>query len=284
MPSLDQLAAQPQTHRLIIYGSPGSGKTWSLGRLADTHKLHYFSLENGYRTFLNPECVSIESRKNIQIIQMQDTPETPIVFTSLDKFLKEKRGNFCEDHGRIDCPICQRAKKDFISIDIEKLTPSDILIFDSLTQWAESISFYLSKDSDSKGDFEYYRKLGLYLGRALSRIQLISNCSIIVISHETGTETVTGSERITPAGGTRNFARNNARYFDGAYYAYKENRKHKLASSSLFSTTIDTKDRLSFDTSKFKDSRNALFALFNPELTDKILAEENPKETLKGKK
>lgn len=278
MPSLENLATLPQTHRLVIFGSPGSGKTWSLGRLADTHNLYYFSLENGYRTFLNPECVSPSSRKNIQIIQMQDTPETPIVFTSLDKFLKDRHGNFCEEHGRVDCPICQRNKSPFLSIDIEKLTPSDILIFDSLTQWAESISFYLSKDSDSKGDFEYYRKLGLYLGRALSRIQLISNCSIIVISHETGTESVTGNERITPAGGTRNFARNNARYFDGAYYAYKENRKHRLASSSVFSNIIDTKDRLSFDTSRFKDSRNALFALFNPEKIEEVLAEENPKD------
>ena len=75
----------------------------------------------------------------------------------------------------------QKDNKKFLDITLDKLTSKDILVFDSLTQWAESISFFLSKDNpDAKGDFEYYRKLGLYLGRSLSRIQLISKCSPIV--------------------------------------------------------------------------------------------------------
>lgn len=275
MPSLDQIAANPQVHRLIIYGPTGSGKTWSIGKLATTHNIYYFSLENGHQTLLNPECVPIDARKNIQIIQMHDTPETPIACTSLDAFFKNRKGSFCDEHGRDQCPMCKKDNKKFLDITLDKLTSKDILVFDSLTQWAESISFFLSKDNpDAKGDFEYYRKLGLYLGRSLSRIQLISNCSIIVISHETETESVSGNDRITPAGGTRNFARNNARYFDGAYHCYRENKKHKIASSSTYSNVIDTKDRLSFDTSKFKNPANALLALFNPEKYDEILKED----------
>ena len=37
MPSLDQIAANPQVHRLIIYGPTGSGKTWSIGKGIETH-------------------------------------------------------------------------------------------------------------------------------------------------------------------------------------------------------------------------------------------------------
>lgn len=275
MPSLDKLATQPRVHRLIIYGPPGSGKTWSIGKLARTHKIIYFSLENGFQTLLNPACVAVEDRKNITIIQMRDTPENPIVSTSLDTFFKERKGSFCEKHGRINCAACKKAGEEFIDIDLDSLGADTILVFDSLTQWAESITFYLTRENpEAKADFEFYRKLGLYLGRSLSRIQLVDNCSIIVLSHETDTETVSGSDKIVPAGGTRNFARNNARYFDGAYYCYRENKKHKLASSSTFSNVVETKDRTAFDTSKFLDSGNALLALFNPSMADDILKSE----------
>lgn len=276
MPTLETLSSVPQTHRLILFGAPGSGKTWAIGKLATTHRLIYFSLENGHQTLLNPDCVPIEARKNINIIQMFDTPETPIAATSLEAFFKDRKGSFCDAHGRNNCPLCARSKAPTYVLDLDTCTPKDIIIIDSLTQWQESISFYLTKDSpDSKGDFEYYRKLGLYLGRGLSRIQLINNCSIIVISHEASTEPITGNEKIVPAGGTKNFARNNARYFGGAYHLYKENKRHKMASSSLYSTMIDTKDRMAFDTSKFKDPANAMLALFNPSMESEILSKEN---------
>ena len=276
MPTLDQLADQPQSKRLMIYGAPGSGKTWSIGKLATTHNLYYFSLENGHQTLFNPACVPVEARRNVHIIKMLDTPETPIAATSLDAFFKNKKGSFCDKHGRNLCAECKAAKEPFLDLELDKLTPKDILIFDSLTQWAESISFFLTRDNpDAKGDFEYYRKLGLYLGRSLARIQLIDNCSIIVISHESDTESVTGNERIVPAGGTRNFARNNSRYFDSVLHCYKENKRHKIASASTHSTVIDTKDRSDFDTSKFKDPATALLALFNPDLRESLLEGKN---------
>lgn len=280
MPTLEELSSAPATHRIILFGAPGSGKTWSIGKLATTHHIIYFSLENGHQTLLNPDCVPVDARKNIDIIQMFDTPETPIAATSLDAFFKDRKGSFCDAHGRNNCPLCARSKAPTYPLDLEALTPKDVIVIDSLTQWQESISFYLTKDSpDSKGDFEYYRKLGLYLGRGLSRIQLINNCSIIVISHEASTEPITGNEKIVPAGGTKNFARNNARYFDGAYHLYKENKRHKMASSTSYSIMIDTKDRTNFDAGKFKDPANALLALFNLDKYDSILQSENTSKT-----
>lgn len=282
MATLDTLAQEPQTHRLIIFGAPGSGKTWSVGKLATTHKLWYFSLENGHKTLLNPDCVPISARKNINIIKMFDTPESPIACTSLDSLFKNRKGNFCDAHGRDNCATCKKESLPSTVVNLEAMTPNDVLVFDSLTQWEQSISFYLSKDSpDSKGDYEYYRKLGLYLGRSLSRIQLIDNCSIIVLSHESETDSIAGNSKIVPAGGTKNFARNNARYFDGAYHCYKENKKHKIASSTAYSTVIDTKDRNAFDTSKFKDSANALLALFNPKKAEEIIASETQPSSAK---
>lgn len=286
---LSALSEKPQTHRLILFGAPGSGKTWAIGKLATTHRLHYFSLENGHQTLLNPACVPIAARDNVEIIRMFDTPETPIVATSLDAFFKTRKGSFCEAHGRNECPLCKSTRGTDTVIDIASLTHEDILIFDSLTQWEASISFFLTRSTDGEiersGDkvFDYYRKLALYLSRSLSRLQLISNCSFIVISHEVGIETVTGDDKIAPAGGSKNFARNNARFFDGAYHLFKENKKHRMASSSLYSTVIDTKDRTAFDTSRFKDPGNALLALFNPDKLPEILASENPNESTKSR-
>ena len=275
MASLDSIANEPIAQRVMLYGAPGSGKTWAIGKLAKTHKLHYFSLENGHRTLLNPDCVAVEDRKNINIIKMFDTPEAPIASTSLDAFFKNRKGSFCDKHGRDGCASCKKEGIPSTEIDTAKLTPKDVLIFDSLTQWAESISFYITKDNpDVKGDFEYYRKLGLYLSRSLSRIQLIDNCSIIVISHELDTESVTGNDRIVPAGGTRNFARNNARYFDSVLHCYKENKKHKIASASTYSNVIDTKDRSAFNAAKFANPANAILAMFNPGMEEEILKEE----------
>lgn len=272
MATLEDLEAQPRTHRVMLFGAPGTGKTWSIGKLAETHKLWYFSLENGHRTLLNPECVAPKYRKNVTIIPMQDSPETPIVCSSLDTFFKKGHGEFCEQHGRNSCALCAKLPSYTpTKLEIPKLTDRDILIFDSLTQWEASISFYLTRETDGEvqrsGDkvFDYYRKLALYLNRSLSRIQLISNTSIIVISHETDTSNVEGKEKIVPAGGSRNFARNNARYFDSVFYFYKENKKHKVASKSTYSTKIDTKDRSSFDAGTYTDTAEAVFKLFNPE-------------------
>lgn len=283
MRSLDTISATKQTHRLLLYGAPGSGKTWAVGQLATTHKLYYFSLENGHQTLLNPECVPVEARKNIVVISMLDTPENPIACTSLDTFFKQRNGVFCDAHGRISCPLCMKEfgnefSKHSTTIDLASLTPNDIIVIDSLTQWEASISFYLNRTTEGEiprsGDsvFDYYRKLALYLNRSLSRIQILKECSIIVITHEVDAESVTGNDKIVPAGGSKNFSRQNARYFDGVYHMYKQNKVHKMASSSTYSTTIDTKDRSGFDASKFKSPALGLKALFNPEKYDEILA------------
>lgn len=267
--NLETLSKQKPTHRVLLYGSPGTGKTWSLGKLASKFHLIYFSLENGHQTLLNPNCLAPEHRKNVDIIQMMDTPETPIAATSLDKFLAARKGTFCEEHGRFACIECKRLEKKPTYIDIDALTSNDILVFDSLTQWIASIQFFISAgDPDrknKKGDssFEFYRLLGLYADRALSRLQVIKNCNIIVISHEIDTSTVEGKEKIVPMGGTRNFSRSTARYFDSVCYLYRKNKKHRMESDSTFSTVIDTKDRLGFDASTEEDSRDALLKMLS---------------------
>jgi AAA domain len=273
--TLATLIDNPQTHRIIIYGAPGSGKTYSIGGLAETHTLHYLSLENGHKTLLNPECVKLEARKNVNIYKMLDSPETPIAAASLDYLFLKGNANLCDYHGRHDCSLCKKDNPSgFSVIDFSKFTAKDILVIDSLTQWVESISHRLTPNanSDAKKEFEYYRLLGLHLSRSLGRIQLLDHFSIIIISHE-GEVTSAGvvdsedaPQKIGPAGGTRSFARNNSRYFDGAYYCTVMNKSHRMQSSSMASTTVLSKDRSNFDTSKYKDPREALKALFNPEL------------------
>lgn len=270
MPSLDSLA-ETQTHRIIIYGPPKSGKTFSIGKLAESHTIHYLSLENGYTTFFNPACVLPEFRKNIIIHKIKDLPEAPVVATTIDSLFRNGEANLCEEHGRINCSSCKSAKKDFYNLDLTKLGAKDILVLDSITQWTSSINFFLNKDNpDKKFEFEDWRKVGLYLDRSLSRIQLLENTNVICISHEGESESVAGVDKVVPAAGTRNFSRNSARFFDGVYYCYQENKKHKMASSSTHSNAIQTGDRLSFDVTQYPDTRTALYALFNPSERDAL--------------
>lgn len=274
MPTLDKLSTA-QTHRVLIYGPPKSGKTFSIGKLAETHKIHYLSLENGYTTFFNPECVDPQFRPNINIYPIKDIPESPVVALTLDNLFRNGEVTICDEHGKIGCAKCKKANVNFTTLDMYALTSKDILVLDSITQWTSSIGFYINKDNpDKKFEFDDWRKIGLYLDRGLSRIQLLDNTNVICISHEGDSKSVAGVERVVPAAGTRTFSQNSARFFDGVYYCYQENKKHKIASKSTFNNVIQTGDRLSFDVTNYNNSREAMFALFNPEKRDELKKEK----------
>lgn len=261
--SLDQLS-EGLTHRILIYGPPKSGKTFCLGKLAESHIIHYLSLENGHKTFLNPACAAPEFRKNILVYSFMDTPEAPVAAVTLDYLFRHGEATFCEEHGKIGCASCKKAGKEFSYLNLNALTPKDILVIDSVTQWTASIDFSLNKDNpDKKFEFDDWRKEGLYLNRSLSRIQLLSNTNVVCISHESIIEDSKGDDKITPTAGTKNNSRNFARFFDGVYYTYVENKKHKMLTSSTGANNIISGDRLSFEVKDYPTPQDAMYALFN---------------------
>ena len=93
-----------QTHRIIIYGAPKSGKSLLAGKLAEHYDLIWFDLENGHETlFQLPESW----QKRIELIDIPDTRSFPIAIETCLKLVKGAV-SICEAHGKCSCLVCKK--------------------------------------------------------------------------------------------------------------------------------------------------------------------------------
>jgi len=263
-----------KTHRIIIYGGPKSGKTKLAGDLAEHYKLIWVDLENGHETlFQLPQAW----QKNIELINIPDTRSYPIAIETCLKMVKQKV-SICEVHGKVSCMVCKREESDimqanpeatahkdlFVDIDLNNLGPKHVVIFDSLTQLSNSAIAFITKNQsdDYKLNYEDWGNLGKLLDIFLSHLQQ-AKYNVIVISHETEAETEGKKKTLVPVGGTRNFSRNIAKYFDHVIYAERKNKKHIFSSSSQYATTILTGSRTGVNVEDHEVA--SLLPIFMPE-------------------
>lgn len=264
-----------KTHRIIIYGGPKSGKTLLAGALAEYYKLIWIDLENGHETlFQLPE----EWQKNIELIDIPDTRSYPIAIETCLKMVKGAV-TICEEHGKVSCMLCKREETDrmkadptcgahkdlFSDVDLTNLGPKHVVVFDSLTQLSNSAIAFITKKQpdDYKLDYDDWGNLGKLLDIFLSHLQQ-AKYNVIVISHETEAETEGKKKTLVPVGGTRNFSRNIAKYFDHVIYAERKNKKHVFSSSSQYATTILTGSRTGVCIEQ--EDKPSLLPIFKPEL------------------
>lgn len=249
-------------HRCIVFGGPKTGKTLLAGALAEHYNLIWFDLENGHETlFQLPE----EWQKNIELIDIPDTRSYPMAIETCLKVVK-KACNICEEHGKDGCMICKKEEKPTVSVDLPNLHDlGTVVVFDSLTQLTNSAIANITKNQpdDYKMEFDDWGNLGKLLEIFLSHIQQ-SGYHVVVISHEAEIETEGKKKKLVPVGGTRNFSRNVAKYFDHVIYAEVKNRKHTFASSTTHATTILTGSRT--DVALEDGSEPSLLQIFKPEL------------------
>ncbi len=224
-----------QTHRVILFGGPKTGKSLIAGRLAEFYKLIWFDLENGHEVLFQ---LSPEQQENIELIEIPDTRSYPIAIETILKVVKGPV-SICEAHGKCSCMICIKLKADTTDIDLLSLSHDHVVVFDSLTQLSNSAIAFITKSQpdDYKLDYDDWGNLGKLLDIFLSHIQQ-AGYNVIVISHEVEAETEGKKRTLVPVGGTRNFSRNIAKYFDHVVYAERKNRKHVFSSSSTYSNTI----------------------------------------------
>ncbi len=280
MPRLNTLK-QSSTHRCIIYGAPKTGKSLIAAKLAEFYNLLWFDFENGYEVmFQLPE----EWQERIELLRIPDTRSYPVGIETALKVIKGNKVTICYEHGKVGCMLCKRDDKSFTEVELSTLDNVWVVVFDSLTQLTNSCIAHITKGEPDtyKLTYDDWGNLGKLLDIFLSHIQQ-AGYNVIVISHEAEVETEGKKKTLVPVGGTRNFSRNIAKYFDHVIYAERVNRKHRFSSSTTSTTTILTGSRTDIALEDFNDG--SLLPIFKPELYEgdsRIVT--RPKETTGGAK
>jgi hypothetical protein len=249
-------------HRCIVFGAPKTGKSLLAGKLAEYYNLIWVDMENGHETlFQLPD----EWQERIELIDIPDTRSYPMAIETCLKMVKGPV-DICEEHGKCGCMVCKKKELPFIHTNLPALHDLEtVVVFDSLTQLSNSCIANITKGQpdDYKLDYDDWGNLGKLLDIFLSHLQQ-SNYHVVVISHEIEAVTEGKKSRLVPVGGTRNFSRNIAKYFDHVVYAEVKNRKHTFASSTTYATTILTGSRT--DVAIEDGAEPSLLQIFKPEL------------------
>lgn len=250
-----------QTHRVLIFGGPKTGKSQLAGELAEYYNIIWVDMENGHEVlFKFPE----KWQERIELINLPDTRSYPIAVETALKMVKGPV-SICEEHGKVSCMICKRAEAEVVDVDLNSLDHNSVVVFDSLTQLSNSAIANITKNEpdDYKLTYNDWGNLGKLLDIFLSHIQQ-AGYNVIVISHEVEAETEGKKKTLVPVGGTRNFSRNIAKYFDHVIYAERKNKKHVFGSSTQYATNILTGSRT--DATIEDLEKPSLLAIFKPEL------------------
>ena len=229
-------------HHVLLYGPPKSGKTRLAGTLAEKYKLLWFDLENGYETLTQ---LPTTFQENIDIISLPDTKSFPIAIETCLHVIKGQKQRICQAHGKISCALCMQQKLPLQEVCMNDLGPDWIVVFDSASQLTDSAIAHITKNQldDYKLQTDDWGNLGKLMKIFYSHVQN-SGCHIVVISHDIDIEKDDKlPERIVPSAGSRNFARNVAKYFGDVIYCGVKNGRHIAASSTTFRDGVLTGSR-----------------------------------------
>ena len=239
---------QSAAKKVLLYGPPKSGKTEAAAKLAEKYNLIYVDIENGRDTiFKLPQ----EVKANIDIVRIPDTRDYPIAAETLLKIIRGHKCLICWEHGKISCPHCMDIKTKepkagalITEVCMQDMGPNDIIVFDSLTQFTNSLISNMTRNrpDDYKLDWDDWGHLGKLFDIFLSHVQNWER-NIVCISHEVAVDMPDKSEKLVPVAGTRNFSRNAAKYFGEVVYCEVVNKKHKMGSSTTYKSNIITGSR-----------------------------------------
>lgn len=229
------------THRALLFGPPKSGKSYLAGKLSSDFDILWFDLENGVDTLRQ---LPQEQQERIELVSLPDSRVYPIAIETMLKVIKGSEVSICEEHGKVACAICKKDSKSFITVNLNQLPPSTIVVVDSLTQLTNSAIAHITKHQpdDYKLNYDDWANLGKLMDTFLSQVQQ-ARYNIVCISHETEVEMEDGKQKLVPTAGTARFSRNTAKYFDEVIYCEIKNRKHIAASSTTYSGNILTGSR-----------------------------------------
>lgn len=230
--------------KILVYGAPKTGKTDLVGQVAAIKKLWWMDFEDGIKTLLHSPRMQKEWLDNIELFRIPDTQLHPAAIETLLKAVKGGPKRICHTHGIVDCVKCKSLGEQGSSVlDLSTLGTGDCLVLDSVSQLAASAMNYIQRDLllkdnfDKKPEWDDYAKQGRVMDRIFSILQQ-APFHVIAISHEQLVEQEDGKKKLVPIGGTSQFSKTFAKYFDDVVYCDLVNKKHKAASSTTYSSSI----------------------------------------------
>lgn len=256
-------------HNVLVYGAAKSGKTLDCLKLAKYFKVLYLDGEKGGDVMMQ---LDDELLANIEWVRFKDTRKTPVFIEAMMHFFEGNAIKVCEDHGLLNCTTCLLKNKEGVKeYKLANYDPKEwVIVCDSLTQLTASAGWYITNKQKlgdgEKFTFDEWRMQGFYLERVLSAIQAGNN-NVLMITHEQGIMQEDDTEKLTPSGGTKNFARNNAKYFGTVVYYEISGGQHRKSSVTTEKPKAITGSRLNIDVQK--DGLISLFRDIQKEETKK---------------
>lgn len=227
------------SHAILIYGDSGCGKT----RLAATaatipalNKIYYIDLENGSDTILNMGLPD-EALGKIQLYKICDTRKDPHAMSTMLKMFSAREDiSLCEEHGRINCLECTRAKKPTQTFNLTKMTHNDLVIIDSGSQLADCGVNALLKGQpeDAILQIQEWGTVNNWLKSILQTVQAGRYTNVVVLTHVLYDEEYSGTginktlirTKIYPLMGTKTFSTQVGKYFGTIVHLEVKNKKH----------------------------------------------------------
>lgn len=229
------------THRVLVYGAPKTGKSLLVGKLAEHYELDWFDSENGWSVLTQ---LPKEWQARINIISVPDSRVYPIAAETWLKTIKGDTGTVCETHGKWNCALCKKDSSPTTEVSLGTNGPNKIVVFDSLTQFTNSIISHITKGQpdDYKLQLDDWGNLKVLVDKFLGQVQA-ARYNIICITHEEQVSFEDGKFRLVPSSGSAKSSMNTAKYFDDVIYAEVKNKKHMFGSSSAYGMNMVTGSR-----------------------------------------
>ena len=250
MAILKDIPKTEDRHTVLLYGPPKTGKTRMVGKLAELgYTLWFFDVEQGSLTLRQ---VSPEAQGRIHLFSIKDAAENSYAAKTLSRVINFRSVGpqlICQEHGLLNCPACKKDGKPFDTFQLEALGPKDIVVIDSLTQLSDSyLNWSLGNDLNKKPEFDHWRDLQVKLDSLIDAMKT-APCHFIVITHEQTIETDSGKEKLSPVGGSRNYANSLPRQFAHVIHCEIHNKAHAAFSKTTHHPGIITGSRLDVDVS-----------------------------------
>lgn len=257
-----QVSGKKRKNSFLLYGPPKAGKTELAGTLAkipDVRSIWWFDLENGSDTLVDMirrGKLTEEQAAKIDLIRVPDIRESPVAMETLLKAICTKAAvQICDEHGRVNCPVCLKDKASFTPFHHASLTDKDFIVIDSLSQASVSAMNMACRNQpvEFKPTWDEYGLQTKWLSDLLTTVQAAQYTNFLCITHDLIIEEEGKSDKCVPLCGTKAFSNTSAKYFGTVIYAEMKLKQHKAGSSTKYSTSTQTGSRLGIELEKEKD-------------------------------
>lgn len=257
---------------VLLYGPPKSGKTARAAQLAEHFKLLWLDIENGASVLFNEKVVNPDLLDNIELYSIPDYKGKPLGIEYTMRLFKGETLMLCDKHSVNNCPECRlynNANKDnpieIHKVNLHELDVNEwVVVVDSITQLTRSAASLITQKqlggNEGKFEFDHWRLQNTYIDIVMDMAQA-GLFNVVCITHEQGIDQADGTEKITPSGSTKNYARTIAKNFSSVIYCHQTGTIHKISAQTSDAPKAVTGTRLNVNV-----ERDGLAAIFKPSL------------------